>query len=295
MCSAKSGRYWFAVALFAGAVVALVNLKDKWRFDFVVGRSRQASVDTDLGAKLASVTDARAENVIIFRPPVHQQSGRALRNFFQHVIANLQSSGVNDGFWPHERFALVSGVSQVGEIKVFGYRTFEKHPIFSRDHELSWSRSRVFPNDVEIPTVYHATNSVNRTGVHVFQENESLLSGIESPFGYFSRFLCGFGGLPCDGNGILHVAGLSKSGCAQHFELPFPSLPKVDGGEPQADGGDAQHNREGRHHGLVVVIALDPLKPSFAKQKRPSKEGGAVILIIVGGLFVVLWLYQAKR
>jgi hypothetical protein len=82
------------------------------------------------------------------------------------------------------------------------------------------------------------------------------------------------------------------------FNMGELSAPRLDRDLwwPVTDGRYSQDDCERSYNGLIVVVALDPLKPSFDEQKRSSKEGGAVILIIiVGDLFVVLWFYQAQR
>jgi hypothetical protein len=80
----------------------------------------------------------------------------------------------------------------------------------------------------------------------------------------------------------------------QMFELLLAGLPKFISGKPQTDSGNGKNNSEATDHALVVSF-----KESIDRVNRGDYsrvKGGAVFLIIViGGLFTVLWLYQAKR
>lgn len=84
---------------------------------------------------------------------------------------------------------------------------------------------------------------------------------------------------------------LHRRGIAKMLELPFTGPPELIGSEPKTDCRDAEYDSEPGNYGLVVVVSLDPFKPSLAQKKSSSEEGGAVILIIVVvGLFTVLAL-----
>jgi hypothetical protein len=96
-------------------------------------------------------------------------------------------------------------------------------------------------------------------------------------------------------HGGFHVAGLSRRAVAEDFELLFAGSPKVDSRQPQPDCGYRQNYGEGSDNSLVVVVALDPIKPAFKAEKGSSKEGGAIMMfIVVGGLLTVFWFYQAR-
>jgi hypothetical protein len=102
--------------------------------------------------------------------------------------------------------------------------------------------------------------------------------------------LCGIGGLPRGSDRSLHIARLGLAAFPQQLSLPFSGFVQTDGSKPKSDSGERQYDSEARNDGLVVVVKLDPFKPSLAEQKRSSKEGGAVMLfVVVGG-----WLYQAR-
>jgi hypothetical protein len=81
----------------------------------------------------------------------------------------------------------------------------------------------------------------------------------------------------------------------QH-SLPFASFPEPNGCPPKPDGREGQNNGEPGDNGLVVVVSLDELKPPLREKKHSSREGGAILLVIVvGGLFGVFRLYQTGR
>jgi hypothetical protein len=88
---------------------------------------------------------------------------------------------------------------------------------------------------------------------------------------------------------------LPFGGITQMTKLPFSGFPKPIGGQPQAYRRDSKDYRESSDNSLVVVVALEDIRPALESQKRPGKEGGAILMfIIVGGLLTVLWLYQAR-
>jgi hypothetical protein len=87
---------------------------------------------------------------------------------------------------------------------------------------------------------------------------------------------------------------LALGSIARVAQLVVASLPEPIGSEPKADGGYSQNYRESADDALVV-----PLKKKvglFEGERRSHMEGGAVFfMIVIGGLLIVLWLYQAQR
>lgn len=157
------------------------------------------------------------------------------------------------------------------------------------------------PNLILSTTDVHALGSCDDIGPQL--PHRGILSSPNKPLGFVSSCFRIFGALPKSRDLLGYLFELSGAVEIRRIgfrfkmgELSLAGLIEAYGGQPETDGGNAQYDRKGSYDGLVVVLSLDPLKPSFAEQKRSSNEGGAVILIIVvGGLLIVLRLNQAQR
>jgi hypothetical protein len=91
-----------------------------------------------------------------------------------------------------------------------------------------------------------------------------------------------------------HTFATDAVGVIDDVNLPFPSTPESMRGEPQTDGGKSENDGERPNNALVVPLKKDI--SLFESKRRRHMEGGAVFFIIViGGLLIVRWLYEAQR
>ena len=274
----------------AGAALAFINaivitpLDKLGAHPFAADRSTQSELVTPFGEV------GLAENVSVICSPPNEHlwarwNGIPLPINEGHGAGHLNRVARLGGLGTEkERHPVI----RIGEIGSIGMNwSIRATPIDTDSHVFDWRCPAVFParlgrepRDKEpgIISVWFRQNLIfndaaigggSQFNIEPVKKNEGTFRLEQS--------------ILCDGDGI-----------SGEFNLLLPSSPKIVSGQPQADGGDRKDNRERANDALVVTLK-ESVQRIEADDYSRAKGGAIFLIIVISGLLIVRWLYEAQR